>query len=60
VVDLEVNLTETSEEVVYSANVKDVENGSINYETYSIDDEGILRPGISGTISSGKVYIPYS
>lgn len=58
--ELEVNLTETSEEVVYSTDVKDVENGRINYETYSIDEEGILRPGISGTISSGKVYIPYS
>ena len=58
--DLEVNLTETSEEVVYSTDVKDVENGRINYETYSIDENGILHPGISGTISSGKVYIPYS
>ena len=55
--DLEVNLTETSEEVVYSADVKE---GGINYKTYSIDENGILHFGTNGTISSGKVYIPYS
>nr|DAR22335.1 MAG TPA: hypothetical protein [Caudoviricetes sp.] len=32
----------------------------ISYQTYSIDKDGILQSGAESTITSGKVYIPYS
>lgn len=54
--DLEVNLTETSEEVVYAADIKK----AINYKNYYIDENGNLQFSSGGTASSGKVYIPYS
>lgn len=54
--DLEVSLTETSEEIVYEATIKE----AINYRTYSIDEYGTLHLGTGGAVSSGKVYIPYS
>lgn len=58
--DLEVDLTETSEEIVYSIPIK--EGDSINGRHWVIDKEGLIHFANEGptTHTSGLIYVPYS